>query len=289
MIQNQKVGQETTIEGISDQSLVVIQQRVRSPSPTATVTGGGPMKPINAATARRKRRSMSVSDVEVAKTLVPNLPPIRRSGEAKRSQDSFLNGVMTDFRGELSQLDPVSAKSLDLQDPTTAGRRPLIGRSRSDNSSQSSSRHGERPPPKISASLPPVSTTTPAVTLQSTTGAEQSLLDAVLASPTSATTQSEGHGIPRTPSVHSQARARSGSGNSGQQRISGLRHGPRSPLGKNGLGHVSSPSRETNRLRVQHRSTASSSEPSLIPNRDDGGRVRECIHNVYCFALTWVC
>lgn len=281
----QKKDQETPIEDGDDQSLVVVQQRVRSPSPTATVTNS-PAKPINPAVARRKRRSMSVSDVETAKGLAPALPPIRRSNEGKKSEESFLN-IITDFKGELSQFESISTKPLDLMDPSTSVRRPALARSHSDNGSPSA--RTERPHPKSSASLPITqdSTMTPTVTLQSATGAEESILDAVLSSPSSSVTSPNdgsgsgsgngngGGGIPRASSLHTPVRSRSGSGNSGQQRVSALRYGPRSPLTRNGVGHASSPSRETNRLRVQHRSTASSSEPSLIPTDRDGGRVCE--------------
>ncbi|CAL1707118.1 unnamed protein product [Somion occarium] len=236
-----------------DESLVMVYQpQSRSPSPTTTVTHET-VKPLSA--SRRKRRSMSVSDAELKKTMAASFGtttfnPPRLSREEKRSEDSTgwastLSGIITDLKGELDQLDPISA-SLDLRDPSTPGRRPP-SRSKSDNAA-TITKASQRPPARTSMSTPTeVEQRTPTVTLQAASGVEESLL----ASGTS-------------------GRSRSGSANSAQPRVSGLRYGPRSPSISRGVSHLASPSRDTNRLRIQHRSTASSSEPSLIPTRDDG-------------------
>lgn len=94
------------------------------------------------------------------------------------------------------------------------------------------------------------------------------------ASSSSQTSPVEGPIVPpRSSSLHTPLRARAGSNAGSFQRGTNLKYGPRSPPPRAGgqiLHHAHSASRESNRLRVQHRSTASASEPSLIPDRDEG-------------------
>ncbi|KAL4254296.1 hypothetical protein ABKN59_002913 [Abortiporus biennis] len=263
---------------VDERSLVMVSQKMNSPLPPSN---NGPefSKSDKVANNRRKRRSMSVSDVELKSAMAASsaFASIRSSGEAKRSQDSggwdtALNGIITDLKGQLSQLDPISSSTFDLKDPSTPPRKQPI-RSISENRTSSTLSGADRPHPKHAASSPPltITTHTPAVTLQSVSGREESILDAVLSSP-SEPSHPEDPVIPqRTSSLSSTVRARSGSANAAPPRVAALRYGPRSPPNsRNGLGygHATSPSRESNRLRIQHRSTASSSEPSLIPNRD---------------------
>lgn len=274
-----------------DQSMVMVRpdsrSQSRTPSPTATVTHDT-VKPK--AANRRKRRSMSVSDAELKKAMAtsfgqPPFAPLRASIEEKRSEDlvgwsSALSGLMSDLETKLDDLDPISA-SLDLRDPSTPPRRPPE-RSKSDTATNIL-RPGQqqRPHVKTASSLPASVglSSTPAVTLQPVSGEEESLLDAVLSSPSeSSFSPVESTLPPRSASLQgTPARSRSGSANALPNRVGGVRYGPRSPSGRSVGGSISSPSREANRLRIQHRSTASSSEPSLIPARDDG-RVRELTH-----------
>ncbi|KAI0930571.1 hypothetical protein AcV5_007248 [Taiwanofungus camphoratus] len=265
--------------GTSDQSAVLVSEitgRSRSPSPTTTVKQRS-SKHVRVA-SRSKRRSMSVSDVDLKKVMAAGSSSGRLSGEGSRTDnflgwDSALKGIISDFKGELSQLDPISVSPLDLRDPSTPPRRSTLAvRALSENVTTRTS--SLRPLPKPVASLPS-RLPTPRVTLQPVSGAEESILNAVLSSPTETSpTTSEGPIItPRNTSLHTPLRPRLGSNAMGPPRTPSLQHGPRSPTSRNGgsrLTHNHSSSKDSNRLRVQHRSTASNSEPSLVPGRGDG-------------------
>lgn len=279
------IGPETMdVEG----SMVMIRpesrNQSRTPSPTATVTHET-VKPSKMAN-RRKRRSMSVSDVELKKAMAAtfgpsSFAPLRASIEEKRSEESIgwssaLSGFMSDLEDKLDDRDLISA-SLDLRDPSTPPRSPP---ERSNSDSAANILRGnqqQRPQAKTANSLPAGVgySQTPAVTLQPVSGEEESLLNAVLNSPSeSSFSPADSPVPPRSASLQgTPARSRSGSANI-PNRVGGVRYGPRSPSGRSLGGHIPSPSRENNRLRIQHRSTASSSEPSLIPTRDDS-RVRK--------------
>ena len=80
-----------------------------------------------------KRRSMSIGEAELRKTTTsaPSPSPLRstfdrRDDSASHLDDPTLNGILDDFKGELSQLDPVSGSSLVLRDPSTPSRRAAI-------------------------------------------------------------------------------------------------------------------------------------------------------------------
>ncbi|KAH9895124.1 hypothetical protein C8Q73DRAFT_759487 [Cubamyces lactineus] len=263
-----------------DQSMVMVNrpsgQRSRSPSPTQTVKER-PGKHIKAP-SRSKRRSMSVSDAEIKKVMAAggSPSPLRISTDNKAIEGSpgwgsRLEGLMSQFRGELLHLEPIST-SLDLHDPTTPSKRPLASRSQSDSITPLSAPPTGRPTPKAAASLP-LDLGTPAVTLQTVSGGEESLVNA------SSSTSGQGSSVegpivpPRTSSLHTPLRSRAGSNAGSYHRGTNLKFGPRSPPPRASgpaLHHAHSASRESNRLRVQHRSTASASEPSLVPDRDDG-------------------
>ncbi|CDO69361.1 hypothetical protein BN946_scf184961.g3 [Trametes cinnabarina] len=276
---NQSDRHSAGIESDDDQSMVMVnrpsRQRSRSPSPTQTVKErpGTHVK----APSRSKRRSMSVSDAELKKVMAAGASPspLRMSTDTKALDSSpgwgsRLEGIMSQFKGELLHLEPIST-SLDLHDPTTPSKRPLAPRSHSDSITPLSSSSGSRPTPKAAVSLPP-DLGTPAVTLQTANGGEEALVNA--GSSTAASSPVEGPIVPlRTSSLSTPLRARAGSNAGNLTRGTNLKFGPRSPPPRAGgpsLHHVHSPSRDANRLRVQHRSTASASEPSLVPDRDDG-------------------
>ncbi|KAI0630210.1 hypothetical protein C8Q77DRAFT_1233183 [Trametes polyzona] len=264
-----------------DHSMVMVNrpgdQRSRSPSPTHTVKGR-PEKVIKAPN-RSKRRSMSVSDAELKKAMAAggaSPSPLRISTDHKALEgspgwNSRLDGMMSQFKGELLHLEPIST-SLDLKDPTTPSKRPLAPRSHSDTITPLSAPPTGRPTPKATGSLP-LDIGTPAVTLQTVTGGEESLVNAGASSSTQAPSVEGPIVPPRSSSLHTPLRARAGSNAGSFQRGSNLKFGPRSPPPRAGgpsLHHVHSASRDSNRLRVQHRSTASASEPSLVPDREDG-------------------
>lgn len=261
-----------------DQSVVMVNppgQRSRSPSPTQTVKER-PGKHVKAP-SRSKRRSMSVSDAELKKAMGSGVAstPLRISTDTKALEGSpgwgtRLEGIMSQFRGELQTLESRST-SLDLRDPTTPSRRPLNVRAQSDDMvAPLSAPPTFRPTPRAANSLP-LELTTPAVTLQTVSGGEESLVNA---GPSSNPQSPVDAPIvpPRTSSL-TPLRSRVGS-NAGYSRSPNLKYGPRSPPtrfnGSSLLHHAHSASRDSNRLRVQHRSTASASEPSLVPDRDEG-------------------
>ncbi|KAI8972224.1 hypothetical protein BD414DRAFT_518040 [Trametes punicea] len=271
-----------------DQSMVMVNapsgQRSRSPSPTQTVKER-PGKHVKAP-SRSKRRSMSVSDAELKKVMAaggsPNPLRISTDNEALEGSPGWgsrLEGIMSQFKGELLHLEPIST-SLDLHDPTTPSKRPNAPRSQSDSITPLLASSTIRPTPRAALSLPP-DLGTPAVTLQTASGGQESLVNA--SSPSSPGASIEGPIVPpRTSSLHTPLRSRAGSNAGNFQRGTNLKFGPRSPPPRAGgpsLHHVHSASRDSNRLRVQHRSTASASEPSLVPDRDDG-RVCEQLQTV---------
>ncbi|KAI0693997.1 hypothetical protein C8T65DRAFT_833556 [Cerioporus squamosus] len=261
-----------------DQSVVMVNapgQRSRSPSPTQTVKER-PGKHVKAP-SRSKRRSMSVSDAELKKAMGTGATstPLRISTDTKAFEGSpgwgtRLEGIMSQFRGELQNLETRST-SLDLRDPTTPSKRPLNARAQSDDLvAPLSAPPTFRPTPRATHSLPN-ELGTPAVTLHSVSGGEEALVNAGPSS--NAPSPVEAPIVPpRTSSLSTPLRPRPGS-NAGYPRSPNLKYGPRSPPTRfTGplLHHAHSASRESNRLRVQHRSTASASEPSLVPDRDEG-------------------
>ena len=261
--------------------------RSRSPSPTRTVKER-PGK-HSRVQSRSKRRSMSVSDVELKKVMSAGASPspLRISTDTKPMEASpgwgmRLEGIMSQFRGELQQFDSRSA-SLDLLDPTTPSKRPLATRSHSDTITPLSAPPTTRPIPRSAASLPTdVGTPTPAVMLQTAAGGEENLVNAGPSSPTASISTEAPIVPPRSSSLNTPVRPMSGSNAAAFQRSANLKYGPRSPPPRGpgaSLNHIHSTSRDANRLRVQHRSSASASEPSLIPDRDDG-RAREQLRTV---------
>ncbi|KAI0743591.1 hypothetical protein C8Q80DRAFT_1345613 [Daedaleopsis nitida] len=286
-IQHSDRGSDMT-DTSDDQSVVMVDapsmRRSRSPSPTQTVKG--PPKHTKVP-SRSKRRSMSVSDAELKKAMGIGAgapaTPLRINTDTQALEGSpgwgmRLEGIMTQFRGELSQFDSRST-SLDLRDPNTPSKRPAGSRSHSDTIaplSAPATTTSNRPSPRQATSLPPPTLPspsgeygTPAVNLTTVSGGEQSLVNA---GPSSTPDSAVEAPIvpPRSSSLNSPLRPRTGSNAASFQRTPNLKYGPRSPPTRlNGLQHIHSNSRDSNKLRVQHRSTASASEPSLIPDRDD--------------------
>ena len=220
-----------------------------------------------------------MSDVELKKVMSAGAAPspLRLSTDVKPVESSpgwgsRLEGLMSHFTSELQQFDTRSA-SLDLLDPTTPSKRPAAPRSQSDTITPLSAPPTTRPTPKQANSLP-IDPGTPAVTLQTAAGGQESLVNAGTSSPTTATPSEAPIIPPRSSSLNTPLRPMPASNTTSFQRSTNLKYGPRSPPPRAGgatLNHIQSMSRDANRLRVQHRSTASASEPSLIPvDRDDG-------------------
>ena len=210
-----------------------------------------------------KRRSMSMGEAELKKGMAstPSPSPLRstfdrRDDTPSHLDDPTLNGILDDFKGELSQLDPVSGSSLVLKDPSTSSRRAGF-RSRADGLTVHTNVQ-KRP---VKSPPTPTHPSSPTLTLQTPFDESEDPNDRT--------------SVPSSPIVpprsSSLQRSSSRPHSIGSPRGITSRH-PSSPLiSRSGpaLGLPSPNPRDTIRLRSLHRSTASSSEPSLIPTNDD--------------------
>jgi PH/SEC7 domain-containing protein len=261
--------QPTTSHAASEESLVLVEQqsplRIRSrlsPSPVVEK----PPDEFKKASNHIKRRSMSVGEIDDMKKNMAESPElsskIPQVGD-NRGWDTTLNGILSDFKGELSQLDPISS-SLELRDPSTPARRVAQSRSKADGLVfPYTLNQGDR---------------NAALTLQLTPlmGEDRTRTSSSSSAPRSSTSTEAPIVPPRisslthtpSPQVPTQVTLPR----------SNLKYGPRPLRSRNGYpqgAHAHSLSRDSARLRMQHRSTASSSEPSLIPVGDEV-RVRGC-------------
>lgn len=216
-----------------DASLVVVESPSVNADDVATVK-------------RNKRRSMSVSEVDLRNAMSASSAwtPLPHASERSRKEtsswnDTALKGILQDFQGELSQLDPSGPSNFSLRDPSTPVRRQDLHRVHTDTSVPTSSVTPEKAIPRSFTSP----NTTPTLVLQPPGTDDNS--QASSRSPNPPVTSFRQAGWKQNPSP---LRARSGSGT---------------------VSHAPSASRESTKLRLQHRSTASSSEPSLIPAEDD--------------------
>jgi PH and SEC7 domain-containing protein len=233
-----------------------------------------------------KRRSMSVSEVELKQAMAQassttplpaNTPAKERKShnkpDEKRSWDARINGMITDFKGELSQLETFSSGSLDLKDPSTPARRAGLTRSQTDSAAGTpvlpSRRSTLESPLSSPGSSTPVVKLDPPASLEGSQASSQENVDALNVTDVP----------PRTTSLQTPPRHRSGSNSADPWRYGVGKNGQRAfrSLTADGPGAIASGHQQsTSRLRVQHRSAASSSEPSLIPVGDEGGRTCTC-------------
>ncbi|KIK67463.1 hypothetical protein GYMLUDRAFT_217799 [Collybiopsis luxurians FD-317 M1] len=263
------------------------------------------LAPSDNATVKGKRRSSSISSTDFhsivagsSSSLYPRTPerspsrsPVAENDEAtsrlagSRAEDTTLNGILNDFKGELSQLDPISTSNLDLRDPTTPARRT---RSNTDSSVLSRNGGGEPDSKRTSSIL-----SAPTVTLQPPFRAYDEEANDKLNPPSSAASARRVTSMLSTldpihvPSLHSPSesptRASSSSDTTNpthnrmtRQNLSPLRTRSGPVESSSTYGNLPSPGPSSARgLRVLHRSTASSSEPSLIPTvvAADGARI----------------
>ncbi|TFY78741.1 hypothetical protein EWM64_g5270, partial [Hericium alpestre] len=162
-----------------DQSLIMVERpsvsvsRVRSRSPDKTIKSKS--DPASKVSSHIKRRSMSVGDAELKRAMTAAsastpLPSSRKHSEESEGWDHTMKGILSDFKGQLSQLDPIST-SLDLHVPVTPERRHKIDLHRAHSELPPSLaigrpdrlRHAATAPP---LSAPPLSVGTPIVTLE---------------------------------------------------------------------------------------------------------------------------
>lgn len=211
-----------------------------------------------------KRRSMSIGEAELRKAMASasSASPLRSTFDRKDNtpsqlDDPTLNGILDDFKGELSQqLDPVSGSSLVLRDPSTPSSRTALR----------SKTHGLILHPNNQEALgksstAPTPSATPTLMLQVPFHQTDD--------PSDKTSVPSSPIIP--PRSSSLQRSTSRPHSIGSPRGITSRH-PSTPLrSRSGpaLGLSSPTSRDSPRLRTLHRPTGSSSEPSLIPTGDD--------------------
>jgi PH/SEC7 domain-containing protein len=266
-------------------SLVVVDPIYRVKGGTPSPDGRAVERPLigdGKFPGHAKRRSMSVSDLDVFKLTVesspaPTLPPKDHCVPDGHVWESSLHGILSDFKGVLSTLDPDTGSSLlDLRDPSKSSRRvastPLFATTAGQ--ARTSSHLDVKSP-----ILPPLPHPTPVVSLPTDSSSRRDRT-----SPSKDSLVAEPIVPPRKSSLRIPARSRSGSGPHQQQQAMGLgsprvvhpKHGS-SPLRYKQYGNqMQSSYRETSKLRVHHHSTASTSEPSLIQTHDEARPCTSC-------------
>ncbi|KAF9071686.1 hypothetical protein BDP27DRAFT_1446168 [Rhodocollybia butyracea] len=230
-------------------------------------------------TVKGKRRSMSLSNTDnnVMPSFVPRTPDrssLRSPVVAKtdeefknkgiRPADTTLNGILTDFKGELSQLDPIITSSLDLRDPSTPARRAAYLNSSTNGSSREGSGNTESRRASSILSAPTVTLQPPFRTDDEVDGSNPPSPGPASRRVSAMMSTLEPAMLPRNTPLQTPVRSRD---SMTRQSLSPLRSrsGTEAQYGK--LPSPHSPTSSSARgLRVIHRSTASSSEPSLIPS-----------------------
>ncbi|KAF9461278.1 hypothetical protein BDZ94DRAFT_822072 [Collybia nuda] len=253
------IGQQDVAEGDDndEHSMIFVESTKSSNSKHP-----GPPHSLNI----RKRRSMSVGEADfkgIVQKTHSNSPlprtPERGNNIPLRLEDVTLNGILDDFKGELSQLDPISG-SLDLRDPSTPSRYVTL-QSKADEPLFSPKLQEE--PPEVARSNPVrnhIDSPTLILhipSLQMDDSHRKDNLPSPIVPPRSSSLQIS-RSTTRPESI-------------GSPRGISSRH-PTSPLRSRSGPTSSFPSpnpRDNSRLRTLHRSTASSSEPSLISTGDD--------------------
>jgi hypothetical protein len=213
-----------------------------------------------------KRRSMSIGEYEYKKASSAAPSPDRGSHDA-HAWDTRMNGIISDFKGELCQLDPVSSSLLDLQDPSahTPPRRGTAANATQLVEPHSPDNNAFPPSPAISV--------TPTVILRPSSEAE---IRSVKTPPSSPIYDANASSSSRNSSLQAPARANS---HPAASQVSGSKNVPTlRSRNVNSFGGVGTQMGTTSRLRTQHRSTASSSEPSLVRDIHDA-RIGEIYNN----------
>ena len=227
-----------------------IAPQVRSSSPERTIKGKAPET-----IGRIKRRSMSVSEADLKRAMVAGAATERGPSSLNKEWDSESeysgSGLVKDFKGELSsQLDSISTSSLDLKDPSmTTPRKSTFGHDPSatlENARGRLQERAQRPQLRMILSSPASSTD---------------------GSPPTLSVDTKGHGATPNRAVSLNVTGKE------PARRNMIKYGPRSarPSSTNIYAGTSGGTlgKDSSRLRVQHRSIASSSEPSLIPAQRD--------------------
>lgn len=211
-----------------------------------------------------KRRSMSVGEIELkqATSVASALTPLPK-GRSAHPRESTFSQVIADFKGELSQLDPISDSALDLRDPSTPARRAAaLARCKSNEADPHAP--AEEPlgafleVPGTTAYAPAVPQAPVASTSAATLKPSQPAAGAYLP--------------PRSLSLQTPSRPRSTSSSASSMRPAATRstsHPNRYESEKVFGVPTLVPARSTSRLRVQRQPTGFSSEPSLAIGGDE--------------------
>lgn len=227
----------------------------RSRSPEKTVRARDAMAPVRAL-GHGKRRSMSVGEVDLKKathstlaTVPPPSSPLAKRSEDSMGWDSTIRGILSDFKGELSQLDQdsVVTNTLDLRVPS-APQHLIRPRKRT---AEPTTPTATQPDTGWTAPLPTLKPNPTIVAHAPDTdgvsvGREPMELPETIMSPRSTSLSTGG----ATRTSHSQRPF--------------LSAGTR-PLGPRNASNTLTPSEQRDRLQAHHRPKPFNSEPSLVP------------------------
>ncbi|KAI0305683.1 hypothetical protein B0F90DRAFT_1815266 [Multifurca ochricompacta] len=250
---------------VSEPSLVAAEREptigpsLRPQSPEKTVRACDTTTPVRVF-GHGKRRSMSVGEVDLKKATnnVSTALPLPIGMYEKRSEDSVgwdstIRGILSDFKGELSQLDqdPIAKNTLALRVPSAPPERPLRPRMRSAEATTSAMMQSDTRHP-TSSPLPTLRPNPTIVAHAPDADGESNHRES--------TEMPEASMSPRSPSLFSGTSMRAFSYSQRPFPSAGARPlGPRSASST----HASSDARD--RLLAHPRRTAFNSEPSLVP------------------------
>jgi hypothetical protein len=118
-----------------DRSMVIVEktpsQQTEAPAPTPDQRAV-PRPDVTPTLKPTKRRSTSISEADKFKNSSPLSTPMPHRINASRGEDAHLSGILDDFKGQLSQFESSQNSNLDLKDPTTLGGRRVATRSKTD-------------------------------------------------------------------------------------------------------------------------------------------------------------
>lgn len=229
----------------------------RPPSPGKTVRAHDALVPIRTL-GHGKRRSMSVGEVDLKKatTSLAPVPPTpsahEKPSEDSTGLDSTIRGILSDFKGELSQFDQDTTpltNTLDLRLPSTSSQRPARLRMRSDEPTTSVSKPDMR---QATSSPTPLMKPNPTIVAYAPDTDEASIRQGSAGpSEVIVSGRSPPHTGTGTRAVSQPQRPFSGAGNR--------------PLGPRSVSSMHTSTEARDRLLAHPRPTAFSSEPSLRP------------------------
>jgi PH and SEC7 domain-containing protein len=233
----------------------------RLPSPRKTIPTHDTTTSVRAL-GHGKRRSMSVGEVDHMKapssTLTPVIPPLNareKRSEESMGWDSTMRGILSDFKGELSQFDQdatgATTNMLGLRVATGSSQQQVRSRIQSGDPSSSNS---TQPDIRLATSSPPP-TIKPNPTIVAyapdadETGVRRGSVDT-----------SDAIVPPRSPLLLTGSTIRASSYSQRPFPSTGIR-----PLGPRSASSMHPSSEARGRLSAHPRPTAFNSEPSLLP------------------------